>query len=66
MRKKIMHWLWRDDRGPWAQVLVDMAVSPATRICCAIWGHQPERDQCGIPDHDFCLWCLRRMPGAAG
>jgi len=25
----------------------------------------PERDQCGRPEHDFCLWCNKRMPGAA-
>lgn len=31
-------------------------------ILCKIYGHEPERDQCGIPEHDFCGWCNRPMP----
>lgn len=31
-------------------------------ILCKIYGHEPERDQCGIPEHDFCGWCNRSMP----
>lgn len=32
------------------------------RIACRIWGHQPAAE-CSIPEHDFCLWCQRSMPG---
>lgn len=32
---------------------------------CAVFGHSPTRDQCGRPEHDFCLWCSKTMPGAA-
>jgi hypothetical protein len=38
----------------------------AARELCDVTGHAPERDQCGIPEHDFCMWCQTRLPGAAG
>lgn len=30
---------------------------------CKLLGHVPIPDQCGIPDHDFCAWCQKSMPG---
>lgn len=35
------------------------------RAVCAVVGHQPTQDHCGIPDHDHCLWCQARTPGQA-
>lgn len=32
---------------------------------CRDFGHEPTPDHCGIPDHDYCLWCLARTPGEA-
>ncbi|HEY6018638.1 MAG TPA: hypothetical protein VIY48_01745 [Candidatus Paceibacterota bacterium] len=32
------------------------------KTLCFLTGHTPERDQCGIPDHDYCLWCQKSMP----
>ena len=30
---------------------------------CLIVGHSPIADQCGIPDHDYCAYCMKVMPG---
>lgn len=35
------------------------------RIVCVFIGHSPTQDHCGIPDHDYCVICQKRMPGAA-
>lgn len=32
---------------------------------CAAFGHRPEQDQCGKPEHDFCLTCGKGLPGEA-
>ena len=61
-----MHWLWRDDHPELVQPLVNWLTEPVSRALCAKYGHLPERDHCGLPEHDFCLWCNKRMPGAAG
>jgi hypothetical protein len=29
---------------------------------CAVLGHEPETDQCLLPEHDHCAWCARLMP----
>lgn len=34
-------------------------------LCLLLGGHKPVRDQCGIPEHDFCIWCGDPMPHAA-
>lgn len=30
-------------------------------LCIAL-GHNFIPDQCGIPEHDYCSWCLRSTP----
>lgn len=35
------------------------------RALCFVGGHEPIRDQCNIPEHDYCAWCQKTMPGAA-
>lgn len=32
---------------------------------CALFGHSPERDQCNMPEHDFCRWCNASTPNQA-
>jgi len=32
---------------------------------CFFFGHSPEADQCGRPEHDFCLWCMKLTPNQA-
>jgi hypothetical protein len=32
---------------------------------CQYLGHSPEEDQCGKPEHDYCIWCEERTPGQA-
>jgi hypothetical protein len=44
-------WHWLNTAGQW--------------VTCRVAGHEPERDQCGRPEHDFCLWCNKSMPHAA-
>lgn len=36
------------------------------RQLCSIFGHVPERDHCGMPEHDCCAWCQKLMPFQAG
>jgi len=33
------------------------------RLGCLLFGHVPIPDQCGIPDHDYCAYCQKSMPG---
>ena len=35
------------------------------RAVCLIWSHSPICDQCNLPEHDYCAWCGKPMPGAA-
>lgn len=35
------------------------------RALCLTFGHTPVPDQCAIPEHDFCVCCMKPMPGAA-
>jgi len=32
------------------------------RRLCAVLGHEPVPDQCNKPEHDYCVWCGKRMP----
>ena len=67
IRRRVMHWYWRNvDRLPdWVldSRLFDISEPVLVRAGCRIAGHEPTRDQCGLPEHDFCLWCDTRMPG---
>lgn len=35
------------------------------RALCAMFGHEPDMDHCGRPEHDFCWSCNKPMPGMA-
>lgn len=51
------------DAPDWVSDALDsVVVRPSKWVLCQIYGHEPERDQCGMPEHDFCLWCNRSMP----
>lgn len=55
-----------DDRvfaHDWPWEVFERVQKWAARALCLIAGHQAERDQCGRPEHDHCLWCKRAMPG---
>lgn len=32
------------------------------QVLCGVLGHEPEADQCGMPEHDMCSWCLCLLP----
>jgi hypothetical protein len=72
LRKRIMHWMW-DGRPEWTWPLSDnwplnrwLSLDDAVgRVLCVFYGHDPICDQCHKPDHDFCSWCRRSMPGMA-
>jgi len=54
---------WRHEKAPdWTPTWFLAALD---KLGCLLAGHEPERDQCGRPDHDFCLWCMKSMPNAA-
>ena len=51
---------WPDD---------DSADEPHDRIeqamneaMCAEFGHEIVDDQCNIPEHRYCVWCMKREP----
>jgi hypothetical protein len=29
-------------------------------VLCDIYGHEIIDDQCGIPEHRYCAWCMKR------
>lgn len=77
-RTRVNYWLagsqydlavWLQDRrrtarlGVWLEnaqrVLVEV---PLRRGLCLLLGHLPDRDQCGLPEHDYCVWCMKLMP----
>jgi hypothetical protein len=74
-RARINHWLsddqyeWWVKRGPWSDRFVEaqfwLIEKPARWVLCQLFGHEPIPDQCGRREHDYCVWCGRRMPGAA-
>lgn len=56
LRQAIM---FKTENWPW---WTDVIISP---VACLILGHYPIGDQCGKPDHDYCAWCMKSMPGKA-
>lgn len=42
--------------------ITDKVTEAAMAVVCAEYGHCVEDDQCGIPDHRYCLICGKRMP----
>ncbi len=61
IRRRVMHWAW-DGRPEWTWAIRDQWIG---RALCLIAGHEPIMDQCHRPDHDFCAWCRKLMPGRA-
>jgi hypothetical protein len=57
-------WLrnWIYESPDWVPEVVDRVV---LRALCAVHGHHPISDQCGIPEHDFCVYCMRSTPNQA-
>ena len=44
---------------------IDGALDGAMMVMCEQLGHEPVPDQCGIPEHDYCMWCQYPTPGRA-
>jgi hypothetical protein len=53
--------------GPVGKDLAQIEQVIERTICdlCEIAGHEPIHDQCGIPEHDLCMWCSKSMPNMA-
>jgi hypothetical protein len=74
-RARINLWLsdtqyeWWMRCGAWSDPFVNAQVrlieKPAKWLLCRLFGHKAIGDQCGIPEHDFCVWCDRSLPGQA-
>lgn len=54
-------WVYKTDKPDWMYV----PDWPEAFFCTVLSAHYPEADQCGIPAHDFCLWCGKSMPNQA-
>jgi hypothetical protein len=50
-----------DEQTNW---LVDHIEVPVRALVCQLEGHKVVDDQCGIPEHRYCLICGDRQPNA--
>lgn len=58
-RTRIHRWfMFKFDDAPFS-------INWVHKIIC-LTGHEPQRDQCGRPEHDHCAWCGKMMPLACG
>jgi hypothetical protein len=55
---------WLMDRVP-ERVWLAFPTAQLNRLACALLGHAPIPDQCDKPEHDYCAYCSKQMPGAA-
>lgn len=64
-RAALVQFLWS---GPWEHVdtnemssddfaLIETGIEDVIARMCSVVGHEWEHDQCGIPSHQFCLYC---------
>lgn len=58
-------WVVDAPDGNWRWKLGTAIEEPGLRAICLIVGHDPEQDQCGIPEHDFCMTCRKLTPSKA-
>lgn len=69
LRTALIHWLWTYEETLSPVELdsddYDVFEQAVKVLGCEFAGHQPEADQCNIPDHDYCLWCGVSTPGEA-
>ena len=42
--------------------ITNQITDAAMAIVCGCYGHYVEQDQCGNPEHRYCLWCQKRFP----
>jgi hypothetical protein len=74
---KIRQWFWFAtdrifDSHPWFEsdksdpfwTAYEFIEKNIAKVLCRIYGHRPERDQCGRPEHDFCLICNKLIPNS--
>lgn len=43
-----------------ADAITDEIEDAVKAILCRHFGHEIEDDQCGIPEHRYCVWCHKR------
>lgn len=43
--------------------ILDEIEAAVKAILCRHYGHEIENDQCGIPEHRYCVWCNRLEVG---
>lgn len=61
LREEILRCRWDRRRGA-AMSRFDILVG---RIRCLMRGHDPTLESCHKPEHDYCIWCWKSMPGMA-
>lgn len=54
-KAKLLRWLWHKEWISYGWT--------GTLWCFLAGEHTPERDMCNNPDHDFCAFCGKSMPG---
>lgn len=61
-------WWWDRLQGRVSEPLLEKINTACERLqkpLCRLMGHIAIRDNCNIPDHDYCMACQRSMPNAA-
>ena len=62
---KIRWALWESTGVPNCIIDTDWYTSlnfKAREALCLFMGHVPEKDQCSIPEHDYCITCDKLTP----
>lgn len=72
-REELARYMWS---GPWEALdldevtneqfsIIEVSLEDVIAKMCGVLGHQWEHDQCGIPSHQYCLYCHTSITGRA-
>lgn len=53
---------WKVPDDNWAWKISDAIQWAGVKVLCAVFRHKPIADQCGMPEHDFCVFCNKPTP----
>jgi len=65
LRARFFNWLWDDSKSIWLTDFISDHIKFILKFLCFLAGHEPVEDNCGIPEHDYCVFCNNVMPGQA-
>lgn len=64
MKTRRKYWLWlQESDSKLSYWLYDNHGDRTMKLFCIMVGHEPIHDHCGMPKHDYCIYCHKMMPG---